>query len=265
VRLYLEFARRSFQQQFAYRGATLAGIFTNGVFGVMIATIFVALYRSQSDGGTSAVEGWSRDQTVTMVWISQSLLMTVYIWGWWEVTRNIQSGAIVNELLKPYDYFSYWLSRDLGRALAHLFIRGIPTFAIGMIFFTTLSPVSVVAGTAFLLSIALAVTASFCLRFLANLAGFWVIDYRGLQSAYNAVVTFFSGMLIPLAFLPGPFKTAANIMPFRSIIMMPGEIYLGHITVWKGLGFQALWIALLVLACRALLSVGERQLVVQGG
>jgi ABC-2 type transport system permease protein len=263
MRLYLELARRSFQQQFSYRGATLAGIFTNGVFGIMIASVFLALYRSQNGDGD--VAGWSRDQTITLVWINQSLLMTVYMWGWWEVTRNIQSGAIVNELLKPYDYFSYWLSRDLGRALAHFFIRGIPTFTVGIIFFDLLPPENLTRAIVFPLSVALAVVTSFCVRFIANVFGFWVIDYRGLAMMFAAVVNFFSGFLAPLAFLPGPVKTIANVLPFRSIIMIPNEIYLGQITIWEGLGFQILWIAVLVFAGRYLMSLGERQLVVQGG
>ena len=126
------------------------------------------------------MQGWSKDQTITLVWINQSLLMTVYLWGWWEVTRNIQSGAIVTELLKPYDYFTYWLSRDLGRALAHFLIRGIPTFTIGALLFDVLAPQSLARGVAFVFSVALAVVASFCLRFLFNVAGFWVLDYRGI-------------------------------------------------------------------------------------
>jgi ABC-2 type transport system permease protein len=264
MRLYLELARRSFQQQFSYRGATLAGIFTNGVFGIMIASVFLALYRSQGGSGGD-VEGWSQDQTITLVWINQSLLMTVYLWGWWEVTRNIQSGAIVSELLKPYDYFSYWLSRDLGRALAHFFIRGIPTFLVGLVFFDLLPPESLVRAIAFPLSIALAVVTSFCLRFISNVFGFWVMDYRGLAMMFMAVINFFSGMLAPLAFLPGPVRTVANVLPFRAIIMIPNEIYLGQVAIWEGLGFQVLWIAVLIFAGRYLMSLGERQLVVQGG
>lgn len=263
MRLYLELARRSFQQQFSYRAAAIAGIFTNGIFGIMIASIFLAFYRSQN--GSDPVEGWSRDQTVTLVWINQSLLMTVYMWGWWEVTRNIQTGAIVSELLKPYDYFSYWLSRDLGRAFAHFFIRGIPTFLVGVIVFDLLPPVSIAAAIGFLVSIALAVTASFCLRFIANLAGFWVMDYRGLNMMYAAVVNLLSGMLVPLAFLPGPMRVIANLLPFRAVIMIPNEIYLGQTPIWQGLALQLFWIGALVLAGRYVLSIGERQLVVQGG
>ncbi len=263
MRLYLELARRSFQQTLTYRGAALAGIFTNGVFGIMIASVFLALYQSQS--GDDAVQGWTRDQTITLVWINQSMLMTVYMWGWWEVTRNIQSGAIVTELLKPYDYFTYWLSRDLGRALAHFLIRGIPTFLIGVIAFDILAPESWTRGVAFLLSVALSVTVSFCLRFMANLTGFWVLDYRGIAAMFAAVMNVLSGMLAPLAFLPDPVRIVANALPFRAVIMTPNEVYLGQVAIWQGLGFQLLWIALLVLGARWLMSKGERQLVVQGG
>lgn len=265
MRLYLELARRSFQQTLTYRGAALAGTFTNGIFGIMIASMFLALYHSQASGGSDPVEGWTRDQTITLVWINQSLLMTVYMWGWWEVTRNIQSGAIVTELLKPYDYFTYWLSRDLGRALAHFLIRGIPTFLIGAILFEVLAPGSWMRVLAFLASIVLAVIVSFCLRFMANLAGFWVLDYRGIAAIFAAVLNVLSGMLAPIAFLPEPMRVLANVLPFRAVIMTPNEVYLGQVPIWQGLGFQALWIGILVAASRWLMGIGERQLVVQGG
>jgi len=263
MRLYVELARTSFQQQFAYRAATLAGLFTNGVFGIMLASIFIAFYRSQSAPGS--VAGWSEDQAVTLIWINQSLLMIVFLWGWWEVTRSIQSGAIVSELLKPFDYFSYWLSRDLGRAFAHLFIRGIPTFAIGILLFDLLPPENIAAAIAFPGSVALAVTVSFCLRFLSNLAGFWVLDQRGIAMMYVAVLTFFSGMLIPLDFLPGPLQSLANLLPFRAVIMVPNEIYLGRTPIWQGLALQLFWIAVLVLVAKWVLRAGEQKLVVQGG
>lgn len=265
MKLYVELAKRAFQQQFAYRGATIAGIFTNGIFGIMIASVFLALYRSQGDGGMTSVEGWTRDQTVTFVWINQSLLMVVYMWGWWEITRTIQSGAIATELLKPYDYFSYWLARDLGRALAHLITRGLPTFIVGFILFNTLLPANGWRLLGFLLSIPLAVTVSFCLRFIANLAGFWVLDHRGLAMMYMATINVLSGMLAPIAFLPGPLRDAANVLPFRAVIMTPNDIYLGQIPIWQGLATQVMWIAILAVLARALLGIGERQLVVQGG
>ncbi len=265
MRLYLELARRSFRQLLTYRGATLAGIFTNGIFGVMIASVYLGLFRSQSGGEEGIVRGWSAEQTVTLVWINQSLLMTVFMWGWWEIIRTIQSGEIVTDLLKPLDYFSYWLSRDLGRAAAHFLVRGIPTFAIGAIFFDLVYPDSLIRSIAFLVSIVLAVIVSFTFRFMLNLAGFWVMDYRGISYLSMAIINLLSGFLIPLAFFPTPLRVVSEILPFRAIIMIPNEIYLSQIHPALGLLFQGVWIVAMVVGARWLLAKGERKVVIQGG
>lgn len=264
MRLYLELARRAFRQQLAYRGATLAGIFTNAIFGMMIASVYLGLYRSQGDDN-AVVRGWSADQTVTLVWINQSLLMTVYMWGWWEVIRTIQSGEIVMDLLKPMDFFAYWLSRDVGRAAAHFLIRGVPTFTIGVLLFDVVVPESVLHALAFGLSIPLAVVVSFAFRFMLNLAGFWVLDHRGISYLSMALINLLSGFLIPLAFFPAPLRIISEILPFRAIIMIPNEIYLGQINPALGLLFQCLWIGVMVLGARWILAKGERKVVVQGG
>ncbi len=91
------------------------------------------------------------------------------------------------------------------------------------------------------------------------------MDWRGIAAIFAAVFNVLSGMLAPLAFLPEPVKIAANILPFRAVIMTPNEIYLGQVEIWQGLGFQVLWIAVLVFSARYLMGIGERQLVVQGG
>ncbi|HEV2067838.1 MAG TPA: ABC-2 family transporter protein [Thermomicrobiales bacterium] len=265
MRLYVELARRSFRQQLTYRGAALAGLFTNSIFGLMIAGVYMGLYASEDPAGDVVVRGWSADETLTLVWINQSLLMTVYMWGWWEVIRTIQSGSIVTDLLKPMDFLSYWLSRDLGRAAAHFLIRGLPTFAVGNLFFDLLPPGSVLRWGAFMLSILFAVVVSFLFRFMLNLAGFWIFDHRGLNYVAMASLNLLSGFLIPLAFFPGPLRALADALPFRAIIMIPNEIYLGQISMFQGLGLQMGWIAIMVLGARWIMSRGEKKVVIQGG
>src|SRR5688500_7904554 len=61
VRLYFEVARRSFRRHLAYRAATLAGLFTNAVFGVLIASVYGALYDGR---GETAVAGFSRAEAM---------------------------------------------------------------------------------------------------------------------------------------------------------------------------------------------------------
>src|SRR6476620_8865499 len=130
MRVYFEFARRSFQRHLAYRQAALAGIFTNSVFGILVASVFSALYRERA--GATVAE-FNLPEILTFIWISQSLLMPLAIFGTWEIAESIRSGDVVADLMKPVDYYVYWLSRDLGRAACQLLTRFAPTLLIGLL------------------------------------------------------------------------------------------------------------------------------------
>lgn len=262
MRIYWELASRSFRQVLTYRGATFAGLFTNAVFGVIIASTFVGFYGAV-DGGS--VRGWSEQQTLTLMWISQAILMVMFVWGWWEVARTIQTGQIAMDLLKPMNFVAYWLARDLGRAAAQMLVRFIPTFIIGNLLYDLLAPATPANAAAFLASLLLGVIVSFGWRFLLNATSFWLVDHRGINYLALAAMNFFSGLLIPLAFLPSPLLTVVNLLPLRAIVMIPGEIYLGQIPIMEGLAIQAFWSVALLLLCGWVLSRGEKKLVVQGG
>ncbi|MGN6031896.1 MAG: ABC transporter permease [Thermomicrobiales bacterium] len=262
MRIYRELAVRSYRQVLTYRGATLAGLFTNAIFGVIIASVFIGYYGAV-DG--AAVRGWSEQQTITLMWISQSILMVMYLWGWWEIARTIQTGAVAMDMLKPVNFVGYWLSRDLGRAAAQMIVRFVPTFIIGNLLYSLLRPASVANAVAFLASIALGVVVSFGWRFLLNISGFWLVDHRGINYVAMAAINILSGLLIPLAFLPDPILAVVNLLPFRAIVMIPGEIYLGQIPIAEGLAIQAFWSVALLLLGGWVFSLGEKKVVVQGG
>lgn len=262
MRIYRELAVRSFRQVLTYRGATLAGLFTNAIFGVIIASVFIGYYGAV-DG--TAVRGWSEQQTITLMWISQSILMVMYLWGWWEIARTIQTGAVAMDMLKPVNFVGYWLSRDLGRAAAQMIVRFVPTFIIGNLLYSLLAPASIANAVAFFASIALGVVVSFGWRFLLNISGFWLVDHRGINYLAMAAINILSGLLIPLAFLPDPILAVVNLLPFRAIVMIPGEIYLGQIPIAEGLAIQAFWSVALLLLGSWVFSLGEKKVVVQGG
>ncbi|MDP9363958.1 MAG: ABC-2 family transporter protein [Chloroflexota bacterium] len=262
MRLYLEVARLSFRRHLAYRAATLAGLFTNAVFGVMIATVFRALY----DGGNdSTVAGFSLPEALTFVWAAQSLIMVVYLWGWWEVAAAVKTGDIVVDLMKPYAFQGYWLGRDLGRAACHALTRLLPTLLFGVLLYDLALPRS--AGTWFAagLSVLLAVVVSFGWRFLLNLSAFWLLDARGVNMMAMVVVNFFSGLLVPLAFFPDWLRTVANLLPFRAFVMVPIEVLLGQRGLGSALVIQVFWAVALALLAQAVLALAVRKVVIQGG
>src|SRR5215207_3373471 len=140
MRVFVEVARRSFQRHLAYRGAALAGIFTNAVFGLIIASVYSGFYASKS--GSTEVGGFDLTQMLTYIWLGQSLISVLAMWSWYDIARTVQSGEIVTDLMKPIDYYGFWFSRDVGRAASQIILRGIPTLAVGALLFDLALPSS---------------------------------------------------------------------------------------------------------------------------
>ena len=263
MRMYYELAKRSFQQQFAYRAATLAGLFTNSVFGVLLSSVYLALFWDQP--ANASVGGFTAAQTVTYTWIGQALIMPVIFWGWFLITNTIRDGTVVMDMLKPMDFFLYWYSRDLGRGAAQIITRAIPTLTIGSILFDLVWPESWQRWAAFLISVPFAITVSFCLRFMFNLWGFWMLDHRGISALIIVVTGAFSGHLLPISWYPPWAQNVINVLPFRSMLMTPVELWLGQVSIAQGLGMQVFWSLVMIGCCYVLLHYAERKVVVQGG
>ena len=263
MRLYVEVARRAFARYLTYRAANVSGVITNAFFGVMISYVFIAAYE-----GRGVEAGWTKGDALTFVWVGQALLMPVYVFAWWEIALTIRSGDIVSDLSKPFDYYAFWLSQDYGRALYHSLFRGIPTLTAGWLLFDIQVPGGVDRWLAFLLSVVLAIWISFGLRFLANVASFWLLDYRGAGMALLFANVFFSGLLVPLVYWPDAVRGIVGWLPFAGLVQAPVDVYLGHAAGADLAGvllLQAGWALVLLLACRLLLVLAVRRVVVQGG
>ena len=263
MRLYVEVAKRAFARFLTYRAASVSGLITNAFFGVMISYVFIAAYE-----GRVVEAGWTEGDALTFVWLGQALLMPVYIFAWWEIALTIRSGDIVSDLSKPFDYYAFWLSQDYGRALYHTLFRGAPTLVVGWLLFDIQVPSGVDRWMPFLLSVGLAIWISFGLRFLANISSFWLLDYRGAGMALLFANVFFSGLLVPLVYWPDTLQSIVGWLPFAGLIQTPVDVYLGHAAGAELAGvllLQAGWALVLLLACRLLLALAVRRIVVQGG
>jgi ABC-2 type transport system permease protein len=262
VRLDWEIAKRGWRRYSAYPWATAAGMFTNTVFGFLQAYILIAVYRHRSNVG-----GFDEADTVTYVWLAQSMIMTVYIFGWNELALRIREGSIATDLARPLDPQRYWLAFDLGRAPYHFIFRGIPPFVVGAFVFRLHYP-SPLDALAFIASLTLAVVVSLGFRFLYNSAAFWILDYRGVLTVSVALGVFFSGMIMPLRFFPHWLRELSYALPFASILQTPVDVWLGKregAALVGVLVLQALWAVVLLALGHVALARGTRKLVIQGG
>jgi ABC-2 type transport system permease protein len=263
LRLGFELATRGWRRYAAYPGATWAGVFTNTFFGFLIAYALLAVFEQRETVGD-----YDAQDAVTYAWLAQGMLMTIYLWGWFEVALRVRSGDVATDLQRPLDFQGYWLAHDLGRALYHAVFRGVPPFLLGALVFDVLVPRDPRVWLAFVVSVTLAVVTSFAFRFIFNLSAFWLLDYRGPATLAMVASTFFSGQIVPIAFFPDWLALVAWALPFAAMVQAPIEIWLGHaegLELLGLLGLQVFWAVVLLLVGRAVLAAGMRKLVIQGG
>jgi ABC-2 type transport system permease protein len=262
MRLYVEVARRTYRRIATYRSATVAGVFTNTVFGFLLAYVLLAVYDERADvGGFDAIDA------VTFTFVAQALLMALGMFSDTEIADRITTGDVVVDLQRPYDHQAWWAGVSYGKAAYYLVFRGVPPFVAGALAFHLRLPTPGNA-VAFLVSVALAVGVAFGWRYLLQLTAFWLLDVRGANQLGWLTAQFLAGFFIPLVFFPGWLEAIARALPFAAMLQVPVEVWLGkHSGTGLGavLGLQLVWLAVLVLTGRAVMAAAMRRVVVQGG
>jgi ABC-2 type transport system permease protein len=264
AQLWWQLARRSFARSATYRGATFAGLFTNTVFGFLRVYVLLAVLDERPGTG-----GFDAADAITFTFLTQGLMAVAFSFGEVDIAARIRTGDVVSDLYRPVDFQAYWLATDVGRIAFTMLFRGIPPVAISALFFDLRLPATIGLWLAFVLSAWLGAGIAFAIRFVASLAGFWLLDARGVWQITMLVSLFFAGIAIPLSFLPDVVAHAAAWLPFAGIAQLPAELFLGkHVgagAVASVLGREAVWFAVIIVLGRVVGARAFRKVVVQGG
>ncbi len=263
MRLFWEITQRSYQRYLTYRAATFAGVVTNFFFGILRASILVALYGAQTE-----VEGIPLAGAVTYAAMTQAVIGYLSLFSWFDLMTTVYSGEIATDLLKPINYIGYWLAKDLGRAMVQFFLRGLVVMAGYALLFDLDWPQSATQWLAVAVSLVLSWLISFAWRFLVNLAAFWSPNARGVLRFFFMLSWFFSGFLMPLRFFPDWVIRISYLTPFPHMLNTVVEIYLNVLPgpqILTAILYQILWIAGLLLSAQVVLRAGVRRLVILGG
>lgn len=248
---------------FQYRAAAFAGIATQIFWGIIKSMILTAFYAQ-----SSTPQPLSLAEAITFIWLGQALLALLP----WNIDKELEAqvknGNVSYELVRPIDLYSLWYARAFAMRTVPTVMRCIPVFAIATLFLGLSGPVSLSAFLAFGVSLIFSSLLSAALTTLIIISLFWTLSGEGIQRLMPHVALLLSGVIVPLPLFPEWLQPFLSLQPLRGVIDIPSRLYTGVIPVqdvFYYLGFQLLWILLLVLVGRALMGRALKQFVIQGG
>jgi ABC-2 type transport system permease protein len=255
-----------FRRYSTYRQATVAGAFTNTVFGFLRTYVLLAVAAGTATG---LAGGYDQKQLVTFVWGGQGLLAVVALWGSTELADRIRTGDVASDLLRPVHPVAMYLAADLGRAWHAVLTRFVPPVLTALLFFDVYLPRQWFTGPLFVVSVFLAVVVCFTCRYLVNATAYWLTDIRGPLIAWLVGSGVLGGLFFPLRFLPDQLAVALWVAtPFPSMLQTPLDVLVERDPPAVRLGIvalQAVWVALMLVGCVVVQRRAERRLVIQGG
>jgi len=178
-------------------------------------------------------------------------------------TTDIQEGGLTAYLLKPFSYF--WLV--FFNEVSYRIIEGVVGLLIltGFILFSPRLFTFTKSPEIFLLSILIVIVAfllTFVFKMSVGMLAFWMTEAKGAFEAVNMTIVLFSGILMPIAFLPQWLESIASFLPFAYMIYFPVIAFEGKLSIpelWQILGMQVVWLAVFYLLYRKLWKEGLKQ------
>jgi len=262
MRVYLEFAKKAFQNNIVYRMDYYAGVINAIVMIFVNIAIWRAIYEEEE-----TLEGVQFKILVTYIVLS-FLMQAVYAMDEYFIEGKIRSGLISSDLLKPINFRLYVFSYNIGTMIFRLVMQLLPALLLSIFLFKLLPPFSLIMLIYFVISAMLGYLVLYNLNFIVWVSSFWFYWTFSLVTIKDAAVMIFSGALIPLWFLPQGLMNFIKLTPFDSIFYTPIRIYLGMIPedeIISSVIKQILWILVLFAIGQLLWKAATKKLVVQGG
>ncbi|MBR3281512.1 MAG: ABC-2 family transporter protein [Clostridia bacterium] len=249
-----------------YRFSALAGLATQFFWGIMMIFIYEAFYKN----GVPSAMNWQ--ELVSYIWLGQAFFALLFFRVTdTDIMESIRSGQVAYEFVKPLNLYWMWFSKIIAKRLSAGVLRFIPVIIVAVLLpqnYSLKGPISIEGLLLFIITMILGLIISTALAMIIHTFMFYTTTSKGLFNIYGNLADFFSGMIIPIAFMPIAIQTVCYIFPFRLCMDLPMRVYIGNISAVEGIQtvlVQIAWILALVLFGNYMMKKVSKKLIVQGG
>lgn len=267
MKKYWAFFRLRFTMGLQYRMAAAAGIVTQFFWSGMNIMVYRAFYETDAEAFPMSFQA-----TSTYIWLQQAFLALFAAWMVEnEIFENIMNGNVAYEMCRPVSIYNMWFSRSMVNRLARACLRCFPVLLFAALLpapFGIGKPASMEHFGLFLVAMLLGFGVTVAFFMMIYGLTFFTISPNGLRILISSVVEFLAGAIIPLPFFPDKIRAVLELLPFASMQNVPLRIYSGSMSgeeMLQGILLQGIWLIVLVIFGKILLTLAEKKIVVQGG
>ncbi|MBO4396328.1 MAG: ABC-2 family transporter protein [Eubacterium sp.] len=265
VKRCLTLTRAGVIESLQFRLSAFIMVVGNFLYLIVIYFLWKAIFAS---AGTDVVAGMTFSDTLIYLVLATSLFGFMEMYTVWMMGRDIQSGKIVLDLLKPMEYRRYLFWSYSGSLVTNFFFTFLPTFIVVAIVTHGAIPLGINLLW-FVISVIMGISINFSIDYFVGTICLYSESIWGINIMKQVIVLLLSGATIPIAFFPEPFQTIVYYLPFQSIYNTPLKLLLNQDpdiqTVLISLGTQALWVIALYVLTAVFWKKALKQITVNGG
>jgi len=236
------------------------------LFYVLIMAVFSALWDTvwaERLSGTHLValpEGGLAIYVGVTEWITLSIV-SVHL----RLEDDIRSGALEPHLTRPRSYLTQKVFESFGGMLVRMGALGVTGLAMLALSGRVAPDASAFAGVAVLGVLGGAI--GVLLYALTGLCAFWLRRVLPVLMVVQKMMFLFGGLFAPVTLYPDWLERICLVTPFAAHIFYAGYMTLEPSAALfaQGLGWAALWLAVLALACASVWRAGLARLLREGG
>lgn len=224
---------------------------------LLVYFIWWSVFKSQSQ-----VFGYTTASILTYILVAALMRAVVLSTRVTDMMDSINTGNIVNFLIKPLGFIRYYLTRDIADKLFNI---GFYLVEVTLLIFLLRPPIILQTKIPVLILFLLATIGGliiyFCINFIISLTAFWVENSWGPIFLMSIFLESLGGGLFPVDILPKPVFDILMLTPFPYLIYFPAKLYLGgmnNLEIISGFSIILAWIVILTALMKVTIGSGFR-------
>lgn len=267
-RTYTPFTRAGIQEAVVYRANFICFLIGEIMSAFIMYFVWKAVFLSSE---SETFMGFTMEDMVVYLFITFLTGYLTYSDGAFAVGEEIVDGSIAARMIRPCSFEMCFLFQELGNRLISVSMIFVPMVAGVEIYrYITCGELrfNIVYFLLYIVSLLIAYMISFYFNVCYGFMAFFFKNLWGTTLIKETLVSFLSGAVVPLAFLPSGLAAVLNFLPFASLSYTPVMIYMGMYTypqIAMRLGLQLFWMVIMFGVSKLIWRSAVKRLAIQGG